>query len=830
MNFSVKAKILTTIISLSVAGLGVFGYLSFQTYKKDKLAFVYDYLTNETQASSKLFTMASEDYELFLNSIISRIDLNTKNSGDSVTNFLEGDQKRILGLYYHIPSDPSLSESVWFEAPDLKKKWSWVELRSAPSGLSIIDKESGLFMMKKEIGSDASFAAIVFKQIDLWNLLSSSAGRYNFILARRKVLSKGRVPLDFTTVNDLSERIKESPGNFGLFEMTLEGIPYFATYSRLGSENLVLVNLIQTKKVLLVQEVFYRQIIAFLILMVSISLLIGTFSARWLTWHLDELTHAAQELEKENFDVQIEVNGKDEFATLGTSFNNMSGRIRNLLEELRIYNLELEEKVKLRTRELQSLTDIQDGMLNALGQGFVIIDKEHKILPVYSKAAESMFEVIPNKVDPAAIMGVGETEGQAFKEFFELVFNNVISFDDMAKLAPELRTNSKNQKIQLSYAPINGAESKDAEYVLIVGTDKTAEMENMEKFKKEWNFSQMIQKIASNRFALNKIISESLNMLAKCVDCLHTDEEYSIRVIQRLVHTIKGSFSYFYIQEITQLCHDLETFLGTYYDEKHVPTGLAATIAERIMAIEVSLECYVEHYDSIIQYKDSATNKSVPNSSLVSFSNLLKERDPELQELFSQRFFKTKVGPYFQMYPSVVEELGEKLGKDVVFKIVGENVEVPDGPWEEIFQQFIHFIRNSVDHGIEKSEERIAAGKFPVGEITFAFEHHESHGEESLIVTLKDDGKGVDWERIAAKDPSVTCLEDALERIKTGGISSKDEVSETSGRGVGVSSLFSAVDEFGGTSKFTSTWGVGMSIVLRLPFARSKKKAFKIAA
>ncbi len=830
MNFSVKAKTLLTIISLSVAGLGVFGYVSFQTYKKDKLAFVYDYLTSETQSSSKLFTMASEDYELFLNSIISRIDLNTKNSEDSVTNFLAGDQKRIQGLYYHIPADPSLSESVWFEVPEQKHKWGWGDLKAAPLGLSIIDNEKGLFVMKKEIGSDGAFAAIVFKQVELWNLLSSSAGRYNFILSRRKVFAKDRIPLDFLAVDGLRARIKESPGTFGLFETALEGKPYFATYSKLGSENLVLVNLIATKKVLLVQETFYRQIIAFLVLMVSISLMIGTLAARWLTWHLDELTFAARELEKENFDVQIAVDGNDEFATLGTSFNNMSGRIRHLLEELRIYNLELEEKVKQRTKELQNLTDIQDGMLNALGQGFVIIDKEHKILPVYSKAAESMFEVIPNEVKPAAIMGVGEAEGESFREFFELVFNNVISFDDMAKLAPELRTNSKKQQIQLSYAPITGAESENAEYVLIVGTDKTAEFENMEKFKKEWNFSQMIQKVASNRFALNKIIAESLNMLGKCVECLGRDEEYALRTVQRLVHTIKGSFSYFYIQEITQLCHDLETFLTQYYDELHCPAELRQTVVERIMAIEVALECYVEHYDGIIQYKDAANNKTVPLTDLVSFSKLLERRDPELGDLFTQKFFKTKVGPYFQMYPAIVKELGEKLGKDVAFKLVGENVEVPDGQWEEIFQQFIHFIRNSVDHGIEKSEDRIAAGKFPVGQIVFEFGVEDAGGQESLIVTLRDDGKGVDWQKIAAKDPSVTCLEDALERIKTGGISSKDEVSETSGRGVGVSSLFSAVEDFGGSSKFTSVWGVGMSIELRLPFAGARKKGLRLVA
>lgn len=827
MNLSVKAKILSSIISLSVFGLSVFGYFTFQTFKHDKLAFVYDYLTNETQSKSALFTMATEDNELFLSSIISRIDIKTKNSLDSVKSFLEGDQKKIMGLYYHVPSEATLSEQTLFEGADqTTRAWSWKDLNNAPLGVSIIDRKNGYFLLKKELGEDSGFAAMVFKQIELWNILSSTEGRHNFILNKNRLIAKETVKLDTAAIIALKPRMLETPGSFGLFEEEIEGEPYFVTYSKLGSDDLILMNLIQSKKVLLVQDILFRQILGFLVLMVSISLLIGTIAARWLTWHLDGLTQAAVEMENENFDIQVEVTSNDELGTLGNAFNNMGSRIKNLLEELRIYNLELEQKVKERTLELQSLTDIQKGMVNALGQGFVIIDKEHKILPVYSKVAETMFEVIPDEVEPREIMGVDETQGAAFKEFFDMVFANAIGFDDMARLAPELRTNSKHQQIALSYAPITSGDGQETEFVLVVGTDKTQEFENMEKFKKEWNFSQMIMKIASNRFALNKIISESLNMLTKCMDYVHADHEYALRDVQRLIHTIKGSFSYFYIQDITHLCHDLESYLGTYYDEKHCPPDQTATILERVMAIQVALECYIDHYDNIIQYKDAASCKSVPVDELIEFSNYLKKKSPELEEMFTQKFFKTEVSPYFQMYPTIVKELGTKLNKEVQFKMRGGNTAIPDGPWEEIFQQFIHFVRNSVDHGIETADDRREAGKVAHGEIVFDFKVVEN----ALHVTLSDDGRGVNWEKIAAKDPSVKSLEDALERIKTGGISSKDEVSDTSGRGVGVSSLFSAIEQFGGTSTFESFAGTGMKITMKLPFANLKKKDLKLVA
>jgi two-component system chemotaxis sensor kinase CheA len=828
MKLSVKTKIIAIIISVSVFGLGIFGYFTFQIFKDDKLAFLYDSLTNETESKSTLFATATEDNGLFLSSIISGIDVKTKNSLESAKAFLNGDQKKIVGLYYHIVEEATLAEQTVFEAKT--HPWNWNDIKEAPMGVSIIDKTQGSFLLKKEIGKAGSFGALVFKQNDLWNILSSRQGRMNFMINKNVLIAKDKVLIETTDLLSLKDRMLQSPGSSGLFEMNVIGENYFVTFSKLGANDLFLVNMIPSKKVLAVQDLLLRQIVGFLALMVFVCLFIGTIAARWLTWHLDGLTHAARELEAENFDVQVDVTSTDELGTLGTAFNQMGIKIKGLLEELRIYNLELEKKVADRTKELQSLTDIQNGMLNALGQGFVIIDKNHKILPIYSKVAEDMFDVVPDQAAPREIMAVDEVQGDAFKEFFELYFASAIGFDDMARIAPDLRTNTHNQRIQLSYAPIANRDTQEADYVLVIGTDKTAEYENMEKFNKEWNHSQMIQKMASNRLSLNKIITESMNMLNTCIEELLEDKPYSARTVQRLIHTIKGSFSYFYISEVTKLCHDLETDLGVFYNAVKLPEGQQQVLVDRVLAVLVSLECFVEHYDSIIQYREATTTKSAPAAAFKEFAQLLRARAPELEEDFTRRFFSTEVGSYFQMYPTIVRDLCASLSKDVRFNIVGKATKIPEGPWDEIFQQFIHFVRNSMDHGIETPEARVEAGKAPQGQITFEFSLGKKNGEEVLNVSLSDDGAGVHWEKIAAKDPSVTSLEDALERIKTGGISSKDEVSETSGRGVGVSSLFSALNKFGGTSTFESFRGQGMRITIALPLASVRTRTLKIAA
>jgi two-component system, chemotaxis family, sensor kinase CheA len=829
MNFSVKAKIILTVILLSVIGLSSFGYFTFQTYKKDKLAFVYDYLTTETKAKSLLFTVATEDHEMFLGSLISQMDLKDQNKS-SVVKFLEGDQKKILGVYLN-SAHAEVAQKTMFESrdPDLKKSWSWQDLLSAPTGLSLIDKENGFFLLKKSVGQDGAFAAMVFRQLDLWNVLRSTGNRFNFLMNQGKIIAKNEIPLDHAHLIALKPLVSDSPGNFGLFESEIDGESYYITYSKLGANDLTLINLIRTKNVMLVEDILLKQILSFLVLMVSISMLIGSLAARWLTWHLDALTHAAREMENENFDVQISVSSKDELGTLGTAFNKMNSRIKSLLETLRIYNLELEEKVAARTKELKSLSDIQNGMLNALGQGFVIVDKNHEILPVYSKVAEEMFEVKPDAVEPSAIMGVKEEDGKAFKEFFELCFNGAVSFEDVVKLTPDSRLNNKAQRIQLDYAPITNGESQDFEYIMIVGTDKTQEYENMEKFKKEWNFSQMILKIASNRFSFKKILSESMNMLQRAQDYIKEEKDFFLRDVQRQIHTIKGSLSYFHVTEITNQCHDFETFLEEYYNEKTCSEDLKLVVLERIMQIQVAMECYIEHFENIIQFKE-VDSKNIPTDDLVHFSQELARINPGLETKFREKFFKTKVAPYFEMYPSIVAELAGKMGKDVRFNLVGGDLEIPDGPWEEIFQQFIHFIRNSIDHGIERSSDRIAAGKASQGEITFEFQSLKVGTEPVLKINLKDDGQGVDWKKIAQKDSNVKTLADALERIKMGGVSSRDEVSEISGRGVGVSAIFATVETMGGAAEIISDAGKGIALQIILPFDVHSRRRGEVKA
>jgi len=806
-GLSVKSKIFLVVVTLSVVTLTTFGYLAYSTYNKDKLAFIYDYLTSEVQSKSSMLTSSIGTYDLLLGSIITSFDPKTKGVPSAASRYLEG-TPGVMGVYLHAPIDNESPDHVLYEIPENTFKIDFKQLNIAKMGPTLLDANKGAFIFKKPLSRPGSYAVIAFASLELADLFSSFNGRHSLLLSGSKVESRGKktIALSNDELSNITLKIDSLKTPYGLFEVNILETPYFVSFSKLPYSGKVLVNMIEVKKVMLVQEVFLYQLLIFLFLMTSISMLIGTISARWLTWHLDNLTAAAHEMENENFDINVEVTSNDELGKLGFAFNSMCFKIKNLLEELRIYNLELENKVAERTAELQHLSNIQRAMLNSLGQGFVLVDKSFSVQPVYSKIAVDMFEAIPDKVPPTKIMGADEQNASNFKDLFELMTAEALDFDDMVKLFPEFVSNSKSQQIQLTYTPIRNEESSSLDYMMVIGTDKTAEIESMKKFQKEWDFSQMIMKVASNRFSLIKLINESKEMLSSAQHILKHKEPFAFMNVQRLVHTIKGSFSFYHITEVTGLCHELESDLTAYLKIEKIDDAKAKEIGARVDHIQEAVSRYIASFESILRMKEASVNKTIPVTTLKSFETLLSSRAPELQAAFVDNFYTVKVGPYFETYPSMVKDLCVKLNKDVKFILEGGDTMVPENRvWDEIFQQFVHVIRNSMDHGIESK-----------GTITFSFEHPA--GSQLLRATLKDSGRGVDWKKIAAKDPSVKTEQQALEKIILGGISSKDEVSEFSGRGVGVSSLYACVIKNGGDIKIVNELGKGLTLIVEMPF------------
>lgn len=174
-------------------------------------------------------------------------------------------------------------------------------------------------------------------------------------------------------------------------------------------------------------------------------------------------------------------------------------------------------------------------------------------------------------------------------------------------------------------------------------------------------------------------------------------------------------------------------------------------------------------------------------------------------------------------FPRMVRDLSRELEKDVNFEIVGEDIELDRTILTEISDPLMHIIRNALDHGIEPPEERVEAGKPREGQVTLRASRERDH----VIIQVEDDGAGLDVDEIrkTAIEKNVRSPEE-LEAMSDSaiydlvfhpGFSTAEEVTDTSGRGVGMDVVHDTVTQLDGSVDVDSTLGEGTTVSLRLP-------------
>jgi len=179
------------------------------------------------------------------------------------------------------------------------------------------------------------------------------------------------------------------------------------------------------------------------------------------------------------------------------------------------------------------------------------------------------------------------------------------------------------------------------------------------------------------------------------------------------------------------------------------------------------------------------------------------------------------VGSVFQRMPRLVRELSAKTGKKVRLELSGEKTEVDRSIIERLSDPLTHIIRNSVDHGIERPQDRLRAGKSEEGTIHLSAEHRGGR----IVIEIRDDGAGINSERVFAKaierglvKPNASLSEEEINGlIMMPGFSTAETVSDISGRGVGMDVVRASIAEIGGRVSLKSERGRGMTILLSLP-------------
>lgn len=207
------------------------------------------------------------------------------------------------------------------------------------------------------------------------------------------------------------------------------------------------------------------------------------------------------------------------------------------------------------------------------------------------------------------------------------------------------------------------------------------------------------------------------------------------------------------------------------------------------------------------------------------FGKLAKRIDFVTSELQMQvlKIRMIPVEKVFKKFPRIVRNLSRDLGKEVELEIVGEETELDRSVVDEIGDPLIHLIRNALDHGLELPEDRVAAGKPRTGRVVLS----ATHEGNQIIISIRDDGRGIDPDRLARKaidkglvsEEQVAAMsqKEILDLIFLPGFSTKEKATDLSGRGVGMDVVRTNIRKLNGIIEIRSEVGTGSEFILRLP-------------
>ncbi len=393
--------------------------------------------------------------------------------------------------------------------------------------------------------------------------------------------------------------------------------------------------------------------------------------------------------------------------------------------------------------------------------------------------------------------------------------------------------------------------------------------------------------IAETRETLETIASEIVVWETQPQDRTRLD------AIFRFVHTVKGSAGFLELPQLQHLSHEAETALSDLRDGKRVPDpalidailAIVDRIGETMNALEAGEDIDHEGDEALIAaLAEDASRKgdeiapgrktaarSTPArsirvpvelldrlmggvSDLVLARNELARQlrrssgDREIDGAFDRvtncvaEMRETitwarmqRIEALFASLPRIVRDISAELGKQVALEIDGDDVELDREMIEMLRDPLIHIVRNAVDHGIAKPEQRVADGKPAIG--TLSISARQSGNQ--ILVAIADDGCGIDTGRLIAKAVSEGAIDasqvsslderDTLDLVFHPGLSTVEEVSAVSGRGVGMDVVRSNVERIGGSIDIESASGEGTSFILRVPLTLTIIPALVVA-
>lgn len=476
--------------------------------------------------------------------------------------------------------------------------------------------------------------------------------------------------------------------------------------------------------------------------------------------------------------------------------------------------------------ELENLNIAINAMLDGLGQGLLFFDKTGICSTVHSKACLNLLEGNPAGKHIADVLKLSGNDHNNIVDWVGLVFSSdsAISFDDMREIAPNSYKHSSSFFIKLEYRPLSGSDGK-IKNILVIATDLTKEQEAKKQVEETLSKAMATLRIARNRNYFLRFVAQfrEIFMESDFTELKTTDPAFA--QFKRDVHTIKGLSGTFHLDSLTKVLHAFETDLNGAQGE------IEDLLMDYYYKLNENFNVSVQFAKTILgtEFESFGSSVNVQNKKIFALATEIKQKieagvnAEEISKMLVQSLIAVPVREIFANFNLQLQELADRSGKMVNNCLfVGENFIILPEKYEGVVISLVHVARNIIDHAIDEPEVRTQFGKLPKGYITV---QTEKDGD-NFTVSISDDGNGIDADvlrikladRIEQKELDAMSDEELIQHIFDDNISTKDSVTELSGRGVGMSAVKSEVEKLGGKVLVKSQLGKGTQLNITMPF------------
>jgi two-component system chemotaxis sensor kinase CheA len=517
---------------------------------------------------------------------------------------------------------------------------------------------------------------------------------------------------------------------------------------------------------------------------VLLSAMLLLLARRLIVQPLARLAGAAQALER-GASTNVEATANDEIGSLATAFVSMSNAIE-----------QREKRIAERNRDMRRVLDnVEDGLL-AVSPGGVISEERSHILEEWFGAPRPGTTLFDYFADFA-----GDKLADWLRLSWESLTDGFLPIEVAIDALPR-RLELKGRFYSIAYRPMLEGEALTAMLVVIRDVTERVELERTEQIQRE--MTVIFKHVLTDRAAFDGFFSEA-SRLVESIERVEGGDEIALR---RNVHTLKGNAAVFGLESVARYCHELESRMA---EEGGTPTpaqiaGLRSVwndVANTYGKFSVGGvgQIVIGEDEQLELLRAIRSGVEARQIAAIVTSWRYERADTRMSYVGEQ-----------------VRQVARRLGKgEVDVEITRTRLRLPPQRWAPFWSVFVHVVRNAVDHGLEDSSERLTRGKPARGAVRMSFQELK----DQVVFRFGDDGAGIDWARIAARAAELglpaSTRKDLERALFVDFVSTRDEASAVSGRGVGMGAVLECVQAHGGSIEVESERGRGTTWVFRFP-------------